>query len=144
MTDACRIRTRASGRGLPPPDAPFGPQPARRCRLSRRLAPRHSLPSREFHPERNHCVLRSIASVRSRAHQSIEIDIMSQGRTPFDYAKALQDPASVFRQPADILVYPGLSREQRLNLLRQWERDAHNLVVAEGEGMTGGEQSQLS
>lgn len=69
---------------------------------------------------------------------------MSKNRPPFEYAKALQDPASFFDQPADILAVPNLSREQRLNLLRQWEHDARNLLVAEGEGMIGGEPSQLS
>jgi hypothetical protein len=57
---------------------------------------------------------------------------------------ALADPASVFEQPKDVLAYPGLSREQRLALLEQWERDARNLAVAEEEGMTGGEESLLS
>ena len=56
-----------------------------------------------------------------------------------DLTAALADPASVFEQPKDVLAYPGLSREQRLVLLEQWERDARNLAVAEEEGMTGGE-----
>jgi len=50
----------------------------------------------------------------------------------------------MFEQPADILTFPGLSREQRVLLLEQWERDAQNLLVAEGEGMIGGEPNQLS
>jgi hypothetical protein len=37
-----------------------------------------------------------------------------------------------------------LSREQKKMALGRWEEDARRLLVAEEEGMTGGERSRLS
>ena len=56
----------------------------------------------------------------------------------------LRDPAARFHRPRDVLDAPGLTHEQRLAILRQWERDARALAVAEEEGMAGGEESLLS
>lgn len=56
----------------------------------------------------------------------------------------LRDPAGVFRSPRDVLDHPALTREERLAILKQWERDARGLSVAEEEGMEGGEESLLS
>jgi len=69
---------------------------------------------------------------------------MAKSASKLDLAAALLDPASAFQQPGDVVTYPGLSREQRLALLEQWERDARALAVAEEEGMTGGEESLLA
>jgi hypothetical protein len=69
---------------------------------------------------------------------------MAKSASKLDLAAALLDPASAFQQPRDVVTYPGLSREQRLALLEQWERDARALAVAEEEGMTGGEESLLA
>jgi len=63
---------------------------------------------------------------------------------PFDLQSVLQDPTSTFKEPAEVLSYPGLSREQRLLILEHWEGDARNLAVAEEEGMIGGEESLLA
>jgi hypothetical protein len=60
-----------------------------------------------------------------------------------DISKALQDPASVFSQPQEIVGNPDLPRDVKRRLLRQWERDARGLAVAEEEGMSGGEESML-
>jgi hypothetical protein len=60
-----------------------------------------------------------------------------------DLATMLRDPAGVFRIPRDVLAHPDLTREQRVAILRQWERDARGLQVAEEEGMAGGEESLL-
>ena len=61
-----------------------------------------------------------------------------------DLQAMLRDPAAVFRTPGDVLDRAGLTREERLGILRQWERDARGLSVAEEEGMGGGEESLLS
>lgn len=61
----------------------------------------------------------------------------------FDLQKALLNPAAVFGAPKAIVEDARLSREQKLQLLKQWEQDALNLAMAEGEGMTGGEESML-
>ncbi|MCW3477870.1 hypothetical protein [Limobrevibacterium gyesilva] len=60
-----------------------------------------------------------------------------------DIEAALADPSAFFAQPQDIVTHPRLSREVKLKLLRQWEQDARELSVAEGEGMGGGEESML-
>jgi hypothetical protein len=65
-------------------------------------------------------------------------------RTLSKLDRALQDPSSVFADPAEVLSHPGLSREQRMLILERWEHDARELAVAEEEGMGGGEPSQLA
>ncbi len=61
----------------------------------------------------------------------------------FDLQKALLNPAAVFGAPKAIVEDARLTREQKLRLLEQWEHDALSLAVAEGEGMSGGEESML-
>ena len=68
---------------------------------------------------------------------------MTESGTKLDIDKALLDPAGAFSQPNDIVRAPGLSRDVKLRLLEQWEREARALAVAEEEGMTGGEESML-
>ena len=63
--------------------------------------------------------------------------------TPFDLESAVLDPAGTFATPADVIADPRLDRESKLRLLRQWERDARALEVAEEENMGGGEVSML-
>lgn len=57
-----------------------------------------------------------------------------------DYRKALLDPAAHFDSPASITADGRLEREQKIELLRRWCHDAHELQVADGEGMSGGER----
>jgi hypothetical protein len=68
---------------------------------------------------------------------------MPQGTSPIDIDAALANPSAYFAQPQDVLTYPGLSRTLQRDLLRQWEQDARQLAIAEGEGMGGGEESML-
>jgi len=61
-----------------------------------------------------------------------------------EFKKAMQDPAAHFSHPADIVEADGLSHEQRVQLLRQWENDAMQLEVATEENMAGdGERSRM-
>ncbi len=69
---------------------------------------------------------------------------MPTGGKKVDLPTMLRDPAGVFRSPRDVLEHPDLTREERLAILQQWERDARSLSVAEEEGMTGGEENLLS
>jgi hypothetical protein len=62
----------------------------------------------------------------------------------FDLTKALLDPAGTFAEPSDIVRQPDLPRSAKLRLLKEWERGARELAVAEDEGMTGGEESMLN
>ncbi len=68
---------------------------------------------------------------------------MPQDVPKIDLVAALRDPAAVFREPQDVLKRQDLSREIKLKVLRQWERDALELSTAEYEGMAGGEESML-
>jgi hypothetical protein len=60
-----------------------------------------------------------------------------------DVNAAITNPSKFFEKPQDVLVHPGLSRETKLKILRQWEVDARLLQVAEEENMTEGERSHL-
>ena len=62
----------------------------------------------------------------------------------FNLEAALLDPALSFDEPQDVVKARDLSNEVKLRLLKQWERDARALSVAEEEGMTGGEESMLA
>jgi len=52
-----------------------------------------------------------------------------------DIEKAKTNPASQFKHPEDILNYPGLSRELKIFMLRQWAYDEREQEVAEEENM---------
>jgi hypothetical protein len=54
------------------------------------------------------------------------------------------DPGSVFKSPEELCEFPGLSREEKIDLLQRWAEDARELEVAESEGMGGGETSLLA
>ncbi len=60
-----------------------------------------------------------------------------------DIEKALLDPSSVFSVPEDVLSAEGLSREQRIEILKRWEYDARELEVATEENMPGSNSSCL-
>jgi len=51
---------------------------------------------------------------------------------------ALRDPASAFAAPEEIAAHAGLTREQKIEILRLWEYDAAEAEVATEEGMPGG------
>ncbi len=51
--------------------------------------------------------------------------------------KAMLDPTKVFKDPSDVVTDLELTRDQKIEVLRRWEFDAHELEVAEEEaGMT--------
>lgn len=60
-----------------------------------------------------------------------------------DFEKALLDPGAVFRNPAEVVQKPDLSREQKIQILRRWEYDARELQVADEESMTGPQTTSL-
>ena len=60
-----------------------------------------------------------------------------------DIEKALLDPSSVFSGTEDVLSAEGLSREQRIEILKRWEYDARELDVATEENMPGTNSSCL-
>jgi hypothetical protein len=55
----------------------------------------------------------------------------------------LENPASHFDSPSQILTANRLSDEQKKQALDAWEEDARRLSVATEEGMSGGESSRM-
>jgi len=53
------------------------------------------------------------------------------------FQQALGDVSKAFRTPQAILDADGLSRQQKIELLKQWETDLRLLMVASEENMTG-------
>jgi hypothetical protein len=53
-----------------------------------------------------------------------------------DVKEALNNPATVFERPEEIVQNNELSREQKIEILRRWEYDARELQVADEESMT--------
>ena len=58
-----------------------------------------------------------------------------------DKKKALTNPSSVFKHPADVVACKDLDKTEKAAILKQWELDARLLQVATEEGMTEGERS---
>lgn len=64
-------------------------------------------------------------------------------QSPTDLERGLLDPASVFSGPEQLLALEGLSKAQKIEILRRWEYDASEQCVALEEGMPGGESDLL-
>ena len=60
-----------------------------------------------------------------------------------DFEEALKDPGRFFDAPDEVVNAAGLTREQKLEILRRWDADARLLMVASDENMPGGELQQL-
>ncbi|MBV9575842.1 MAG: hypothetical protein JO149_04390 [Gammaproteobacteria bacterium] len=54
-----------------------------------------------------------------------------------DIEMAKLDPASVFKNPQDVLREESLSRSQKIDILRRWAYDEREIAVAEEENMLG-------
>ncbi len=63
--------------------------------------------------------------------------------TTVDVDQALLNPASVFATPEAVLLHDGLSKQQKIEILRRWEYDASENCVAVEEGMPDGESNLL-
>jgi hypothetical protein len=55
----------------------------------------------------------------------------------------IQNPAEHFASPRDLIHEESLSHDEKRKALEVWEEDSRRLSVAEEEGMTGGERSQV-
>jgi hypothetical protein len=56
--------------------------------------------------------------------------------------RALNDPADLFERPDAVVRHPTLTREQKIQILNNWQLDASRLEASEGEGM-GGEDAPM-
>ena len=54
-----------------------------------------------------------------------------------DLERALKDPADLFENPDAVVRHPTLTREQKVQILNNWQLDASRLEGSEGEGMKG-------
>ncbi len=54
-----------------------------------------------------------------------------------DVKKAMLDPTMVFKDPNEVVASDELTRDQKIEILRRWEYDAHQLEVAEEEAGMG-------
>jgi len=55
-----------------------------------------------------------------------------------DFDQALLDPSTVFSRPSMVVEHAGLSREQKIEILRRWAYDESEIAVADEEGMPDG------
>lgn len=53
------------------------------------------------------------------------------------YKRALHDATSVYKHPKEVVTDETLTREQKIQILRQWEYDIRDMQVAEEENMIG-------
>jgi len=58
-------------------------------------------------------------------------------------AEAIVSPVSIFDFPLEVVACPGLSRAQKIDILKRWELDARALQRATDENMGGGEPPHL-
>jgi hypothetical protein len=63
--------------------------------------------------------------------------------TPEQLEKAMLDPASVFGTPENVVGHPGLTTQQKIDILLEWEYDASEEAVALEEGMPGTDSDLL-
>lgn len=57
--------------------------------------------------------------------------------------KALIDPAAVFTNPAAVADAPSLTQDEKVEILKRWEYDAREMMVADEEGLAGGTPAGL-
>jgi hypothetical protein len=62
---------------------------------------------------------------------------------PTTLEEMLSNPAAAFAAPEDVLAEPGLTREQKIQLLKLWQNDAAEGEVATEEGMPGNDEGLL-
>jgi hypothetical protein len=68
---------------------------------------------------------------------SILSDNIIKGLKMINLRQALIDPASIFVSPPEILLNRELSRDQKIFILKRWESDMREILVAEEENMQG-------
>ena len=62
---------------------------------------------------------------------------------PTRRGRALPDPTLASASPQEILNHPGLTRKEKIELLRSRQYDAAEIAVAEEEGMQGPENDPM-
>ncbi|MBN9353357.1 MAG: hypothetical protein J0H04_05015 [Hyphomicrobium denitrificans] len=63
--------------------------------------------------------------------------------TKQELTEAITSPVSIFDFPLEVVACPGLSRDQKIEILKRWELDARALQRATDENMSGDEPNLL-
>jgi hypothetical protein len=58
---------------------------------------------------------------------------MEAAMSEIDLQQALNDPAHVFETPDAVVRHPGLAREQKVQILNNWQLDASRLEGRRGK-----------
>jgi hypothetical protein len=58
--------------------------------------------------------------------------------------RALNDPADLFESPDAVVHHPTLTREQKIQILNNWQLDASRLEASASEGMAGEDAPMLN
>lgn len=71
---------------------------------------------------------------------------MSGKLKSIDVEQARKNPTEWFEHPAEVLEQPGLGKQEKIEILRQWEYDTLQLQVATEENMPpmAGKQTSLA
>jgi hypothetical protein len=70
-------------------------------------------------------------------------DPLGAVKSQIDLERALNDPADLFETPDAVVHHPALTREQKIQILNNWQLDASRLEGSEGEGMMGEDAPML-
>ena len=68
---------------------------------------------------------------------------MTLGTSHVDFEEALGDPQGWFAEPQDVVAHPELTPEQKLAILRRWERNALRSSASGSAAMVGGADTVL-
>ncbi len=60
-----------------------------------------------------------------------------------DVKKAMLDPTMVFKDPKEVVANAELTRDQKIEILRSWDYDAHQIEVAEEEAGMGNPRPEM-
>lgn len=61
-----------------------------------------------------------------------------------DIEKVMQDPSDYFDHPGEVATAPGLSIEDKVKILENWELDVDRRLSSTAENMPGAETSEMS
>lgn len=60
-----------------------------------------------------------------------------------DFTRAMHSPATLYREPNEVVNDATLTHEEKIKILRQWEYDARDILVAEEENMIGNDSPAM-
>ncbi len=61
-----------------------------------------------------------------------------------DFEQAIKCPACVYSLPQEVLDDESLNKEQKIQILKQWEQDACQIITADDENMVGDSPCMLN